>query len=59
MKLNRQHFFLSTALWWSGLDPGGLLQRPRAAAAGMGDVCLRHRVLPFLRLPHTPRHRPG
>lgn len=51
--------FLREAAGWSGVDPGGLLQRPRAAATGLGDLCLPGRLPPLLRLPRTPSHRPG
>lgn len=51
--------FISTVIWWSSMDPGGLLQCACATATGLGDVCLCHHVLLFLRLPHTPCHRLG
>lgn len=56
---NNLHQFLCEAAGWPGVDPGGLLQRPRAAAAGLGDLRLPGLLPPLLRLPHAPRHRPG
>lgn len=50
--------FLLTVVRWSGVDPGGLFQRARAAAAGLGDVCLPHGVLHLFFIPHSPHHRP-
>lgn len=51
--------FVHAGHWRSGMDPGGLLQRARATAAGLGDVCLLHCIRPVLRLPGAPHHRPG
>lgn len=51
--------FVCEAAGWSGVDPGGLHQRGRAAAAGLGDLRLPGLLPPLHCLPHTPAHRPG